>query len=173
MNHSSQWIVLIDFDGTLTVEESLVVAARHLGVGDEFERLTLKAVGGEVDYNENLMARINMLAAFPVDKVARIVESVRLRPSLANLIKEHPQQCAILTSNLRCWCGGVAERLGCRIYCSEANVGADGLISTGVNLIDKAGIVRHFQSQDYCVIMIGDGANDEAALRAADKGFKI
>lgn len=172
MSLPDNWIVLIDFDGTLSREESLARAARLLGVGNDFEKATRDAVSGaDADYGANLLRRVEALSRFDIKAVAAIVESVELRQEFVDLIRRYPSRCVIVTSNLRCWCGGVGERLGCSMLCSEPSF-ENGMI-VSATLIDKLEIVRRYQADGYRVIMIGDGANDLPAIQAADLGIKV
>lgn len=162
--------VVFDLDATLTREETLPLAARLLGLDAPMAALTRQGAAGEAPYAPNLLARINLLAPWPVAAVREAMETAALHEGLAALVRAHRKQCLVATSNLDVWAGGLLARLGCPAVCSAARVERGRLLGVD-RLADKAGAVRALQRRGERVVFVGDGRNDAAAMRVADVGI--
>ena len=163
---------LFDMDGTVTARETLPMIAAHYGLLDEVEELTRKAVSGEVPFDECFVHRVEKLGHLPVDEVRWLVEGTPLHTRVADFIAHHKGQCAIVTSNLDCWCGGLLEHLGCRAHCSTARV-RDNYVAGVEDVLRKAAVVGSYKASGHRVVYIGDGYNDLEAMRCADVAIAV
>ncbi|MCM1520515.1 MAG: HAD-IB family phosphatase [Lachnoclostridium sp.] len=158
-------VFVFDFDGTLTIEESLPVAAKMLGINKGFEATTRQAVTGSDDYLSNLQQRIEILSKFPNPAVADAVATVTLRKEIVDWINSHPYICLIATSNAAEWIHKVREKIRCCWICST--------LRPMIRIIDKVNVVNELKAMGYKVVYIGDGANDCAAMEQADIAIGI
>ena len=157
---------LFDLDGTVTQQETLPIIARHFGAEGDMAQLTEQAVSGEVPYEESLRNRVMMLRDCSVRDVAQLLASVPLYEKIYQFISEHKAQCAVVTSNLDCWCSSLIQRLGCQGFCSQA-ITCDDRVVEIASIIKKELIVNHFKEQGETVVFVGDGHNDLQAMQHA------
>ena len=163
---------LFDMDGTVTAAETLPLIAEHYGLLDEVGELTRLAVMGQMPYNESLEQRVALLGRLPVDEVSRLVAHVPLHRQVADFIARHDDHCAIVTSNLDCWCEGLMRRLGCKAHCSIGRVAGNRV--TGVaSIMRKEDVVDAYRSAGRRVVFVGDGHNDLEAMRHADVAIAV
>ena len=157
---------LFDLDGTVTQQETLPIIARHFGAEGDMAQLTEQAVRGAVPYEQSLRNRVMMLRDCSVKEVAKLLASVPLYEKIYQFISEHKAQCAVVTSNIDCWCSSLIQRLGCQGFCSQAITCDDKLVEIA-SIIKKELIVDHFKEQGETVVFIGDGNNDLQAMQNA------
>ncbi len=157
---------LFDLDGTVTQQETLPIIARHFGAEGDMAKLTEQAVSGAVPYEQSLRNRVMMLRGCSVKEVAKLLASVPLYEKIYQFISEHKAQCAVVTSNIDCWCSSLIQRLGCQGFCSQAITCDDKLVEIA-SIIKKELIVDHFKEQGETVVFIGDGHNDLQAMQHA------
>lgn len=158
---------IFDLDGTLTQVETLPLIAEHFAVQAEIEGLTRATVRGEIDFAESFTRRVEILGRLPVDEVRALLAGVPLHEGLMAFIRAHSADCAIATGNLCEWTHALAERIGCELFGSTGVVEANRIVRVAT-ILDKAELARTYQLAGYRVVFIGDGANDVAAMRAAN-----
>lgn len=129
-------------------------------------QLTEQAVRGAVPYEQSLRNRVMMLQDCSVKEVAKLLASVPLYEKIYQFISEHKAQCAVVTSNLDCWCSSLIQRLGCQGFCSQA-ITCDDRVVEIASIIKKELIVNHFKEQGETVVFVGDGHNDLQAMQHA------
>jgi phosphoserine phosphatase len=159
-----------DFDGTITDRELLPYLAESVDLADEIGVLTKATMDGLLDFRKSFKLRCRLLSSIPVSAVRKLVEDIRLDPAIADFIRSHREQCAIVTGNLDCWIGPfIAEHLGCHLASSTGIVDNDRLHSVE-EVLDKGVAVaqlRHQLGWDR-LVCVGDGMNDIPMLERAD-----
>ena len=158
---------LFDLDGTVTSQETLPVIANHFKCQEEISELTKRTIQGNVPFVESFIRRVNILGKYPVSETNKLLEQVPLYPVLAQFIKEHHEDCIIVTGNLTCWCEGLFSKIGCKCYGSEAEVENDYVIKLK-SILRKEDIVDRYKALGETVVFIGDGNNDLEAMRHAN-----
>ena len=113
---------LFDLDGTVTSQETLPVIANHFDISKEMEELTRQTVQGNIPFVESFIRRVNILGTLPVSEVDDLLGQVPLYPLVHQFIKDHPENCAVVTGNLDCWCRQLNSKVGCQAFCSHAIV---------------------------------------------------
>ena len=172
-------LVCFDMDGTLVKMESINSLAKEFGKGAEMEKLTLQAMRGEVDFRENFIGRIRMLAGLPVAVVQKLAAEMPCAEGLEELM--HNLRCknirtAIITGNFNLFGEALKERFGFDyIFTTEPEI-EDGLLTGEIagDIIDsnaKETIMKKLCAQlDIPLentVAVGDGANDVPMLSAA------
>lgn len=158
---------IFDLDGTLTQMETLPFIAEHFAVQAEIAELTQATVRGEIEFAESFTRRVEILGRLPVDEVRALLAGVPLHEGLMAFIRAHSDDCAIATGNLCEWTYALGARIGCELFGSTGVVEANRIVRVAT-ILDKAELARTYQRAGYRVVFIGDGANDVAAMRAAD-----
>jgi phosphoserine phosphatase len=159
-----------DFDGTITDRELLPYLAEAVDLADEIGVLTKATMDGHLDFRKSFKLRCRLLSSIPVSVVNKLVADIRLEPTIAQFIRSHRSQCAIVTGNLDCWIGAfVAEHLGCHLASSKGLVTDDALTSVQ-DVLDKGLAVMDLRERlgwDQ-LVCVGDGMNDVGMLERAD-----
>ena len=157
---------LFDMDGTITTRETLPMIAAHFGVRARVADATAAAVAGSLPFDQSLRQRVAALGHLPVNQVNRLVATVPLHALIVDFINNHRAQCAIVTSNLDCWCEGLIRKIGCEAHCSRARV-EDNQVIAIETILHKQDVVDACKAAGETVVFIGDGHNDLAAMRHA------
>ncbi len=166
----NQRVFLFDLDATVTKEEILPALSRQVGMSAEMEELTEKTMRGELPFKNSFLARVEMLRSIPVSTVSDIVANIPLHEELVGFIREHAEDCYIVTGNLDVWIGALVERIGLPMthcLCSTASVQDDRLLRVN-SVLDKGTVTEQFVRP---VVAVGDGSNDAEMVRLAEIGI--
>ena len=158
---------LFDLDGTVTSAETLPIISNHFGCQEQIEELTVRTVAGNVPFIESFIRRVSILGQYSVKNTCDLLAQVPLYPLVAKFIKEHAEECIIVTGNLTCWCEGLFNKIGCQCYGSVAECEDDKVVKIK-SILRKETIVDQYKALGETVIFIGDGNNDLEAMRHAD-----
>lgn len=158
---------LFDLDGTVTSQETLPVISKHFGMEAEIEEMTRETVQGNIPFIESFIRRVNILGKLPVSEISDLLSEVPLYPMVSQFIRNHKQDCVIVTGNLQCWCKGLGAKIGCAAYYSDAEV-EDNQVVKLKSILRKEQIVDQFKALGETVVFIGDGNNDLEAMRHAN-----
>ena len=158
---------LFDLDGTVTAAETLPIISEHFRCSEQISELTARTIQGNVPFIESFIRRVNILGNYSVTEISDLLSKVPLYPQIANFIKEHSEDCIIVTGNLTCWCDGVFKKIGCQCYGSEAEVIDDKVVKLK-KILRKEQIVDQYKALGETVVFIGDGNNDLEAMRHAN-----
>lgn len=158
---------LFDLDGTVTMRETLPIISGYFGCEEQIEELTTRTVAGNIPFIESFIRRVNILGNYSVHKTNELLRTVELYSQVAEFIKNHKEDCVIVTGNLTCWCDGLFQKIGCQCYGSEAVVGDDKVVKIKT-ILRKEQIVDKYKAMGETVVFIGDGNNDLEAMRHAD-----
>lgn len=170
MTRGDKTVFFFDLDGVITAEESLAAVDRSLELGGQLAEATHRDCATALTprgYEESFSRRLAMLSAYPVSLISSIISEIELHDDVVEFIRAHAGSCVILSSNLGCFCSGLAERIGCRAYFSGHGV-ADDRLCAPLTLLDKESVIRSYRDSGAMTVMTGDGSNDIAAMRAAD-----
>jgi len=162
----NKYFFIFDLDGTLTKKETLPYISKYFKI-KKIDKLTEKAIDGEVPYIENFIKRINILKKIEVDKIDDLLKKIKLFKKLIKFINKNHQNCAIATTNLDVWIDSLTKDIKAKKYTSKALI-ENKKIKKLTHILKKEEIVKEYQSKGYKVVFIGDGHNDLEAMRIAD-----
>ena len=160
--------LVLDWDGTCTVDDSLVEAIRTFGDPAVFDR----RFGS---YGESLAAEIGTLRASAAEISAWAVEHVRLRPGFHRLAARPGT--VIVSSGLPQLIGPVLEREGVTIEVrsNDAEPDPDGwrlrFRDDGLCPVCHDKCKRRSLPDGRPLVYVGDGISDRCAALAADRVF--
>jgi len=183
LDRRGQRLVVMDVDSTLIQDEVIDLLAEQAGVGAQVAAITARAMGGEIDFTESLVARVALLEGLPVEALAVVAQRVRLTPGARTLCRTLRR----LGFRVCLVSGGFAEVISPMAEALEVDgVRANSLDSRDGRLtgrlvgpiIDRQGKREAMEefAREYGIplartIAIGDGANDLDMLDAAGLGI--
>ncbi|GGG72240.1 HAD-IB family phosphatase [Paenibacillus radicis (ex Gao et al. 2016)] len=160
-------VFLFDLDGTITAEETLPKISKYFGIDAQIDILTQETLNGNIPFVESFIRRVDILKQIPVSDINNLLEEVRLFSVVVHFIRQHSNQCYIVTGNLTDWIEKLVSRIGCGFFASKGEVHNDRLIKL-TEILKKEDVVKQFKKQGKTVVFIGDGNNDSEAMRESD-----
>ncbi len=160
-----------DMDGTLTRQEVLPIIARQLGIEPEISVLTQATINGILPFDQSFRLRVRLLSQYPVKTVCQIVRNIILHDKIINFIRSKPEDCYIVTGNLDVWIVDFMNFVGCKYYCSQAEL-ENGEIKGISHILNKSEAISKVRALGYDrIVSVGDGMNDVSMLETSDIGI--
>jgi 2-hydroxy-3-keto-5-methylthiopentenyl-1-phosphate phosphatase len=167
--------VILDWDGTATVEDTLILALREFGDWQVYLDAAAALRRGEITLHEEIRRDATAITTPVGEVVAWLVENIELRPGLAELAAAHSP--TIVSSNFRQLIEPILAREGLHleVRANEVEWHPDGWRATFRNG-DSCGTCgepckRADLPTGTQVVYIGDGYSDRCAAQAADRVF--
>jgi len=79
-------LAVFDFDSTLMDGETIDLLARAYGIGEEVDKITARAMAGELDFYESLKQRVAMLRGMSLEAVEGVCASLVYMPGAQETI---------------------------------------------------------------------------------------
>jgi phosphoserine phosphatase len=179
----SKRLVVMDMDSTLIRIEVIDELARAAGVVDQVSKITERAMLGEMDYDQSLRQRVELLKGLDVKVLDRIAADLPLTEgaeTLVRVLKRLGYSIAVISGGFSRAAEALKRRLGLDYAYSNNLEIADGKL-TGrvsgpiVNGQRKAELLETIAQAEGVlldqVIAVGDGANDALMLERAGLGI--
>lgn len=175
--------LFFDFDATVVEEETIVELARHVGVSDQVELITRRAMLGELDFSAALRERVQLLRGLPAETLLKVQNKLHISkglPSFCRRLLKADRRGYIVSGGFDVIVEDIAESLGFSGFlANHLEISNQSLTGRVVgNIIDgqaKASYVRqHAQSHGLSpdqIVCIGDGANDIPMMQVAGVRF--
>ncbi len=176
-------LVALDMDSTLVQAEVIDELAGEAGVGEEVSAITEAAMRGEMDFQESLRRRLQLLKGLPESALAEVAERIPLTEGAERLVrnlKRFGYKVAIISGGFLYFAERLQQRLGLDyVYANELEIRLGALTGEVVGeIVDgprKAKILREIAEREDIslqqVIAVGDGANDLPMLNVAGLGI--
>ena len=172
-------LAVFDFDSTLMAGETIAIIAGELGLREEVEKATEKAMRGEADFFESLTARAALLKGLPISKVDEICRNLPYTKGAKEAIKKKKKA----GFTVLCFSGGFKNATG---YAKDI-LGYDGDFSNIFHVKNglltgyvggemmfsdsKGHMLKKMQSilkvSPENTVAVGDGANDLSMFKYA------
>ncbi len=179
----SKRLVVMDMDSTLIRIEVIDELARAAGVVERVSRITERAMQGEMDYDQSLRERVDLLKGLDVKVLDRIASELPLTEgaeTLIRVLKRLGYKIAIISGGFSRAADALKRRLGIDYAYSNNLEIADGkltgrVVGPIVNAQRKAELLETIAQAEGVlldqVIAVGDGANDALMLERAGLGI--
>lgn len=179
---SKPGLLVLDMDSTAIQIECIDEIAKLAGVGEQVAAVTARAMNGELDFVQSLIARVAALQGAPEAILQQVLDSVPLMPGLTELIahlQQYNWQIAIASGGFTFFTNALKSQLGLTATFANQLEIIDGKLTGKVigDIVDadtKAQVVG-LLAKEYGIaasqtVAIGDGANDIPMLNAAALG---
>jgi phosphoserine phosphatase len=179
----SKRLVVMDMDSTLIRIEVIDELARAAGVGERVARITERAMQGEMDYDQSLRERVELLKGLDVKVLDRIAAELPLTEgaeTLVRVLKRLGYSIAIISGGFSRAADALKRRLNIDYAYSNNLEVVDGkltgrVVGPIVNAQRKAELLETIAQAEGVlldqVIAVGDGANDALMLERAGLGI--
>ncbi len=176
-------LIAFDMDSTLIQTEVIDELARAKGVFHEVQKITEKAMRGEIDFKTSLQKRVLLLKGLHVDELKKVANNLPLTEGAERLIKNLKvlgYKIAIISGGFTYFGNKLKEKLDLDyVFANELEI-KDHRLTGRVKgkIIDgekKADILQGLAKKENIsleqVIAVGDGANDLPMLNLAGLGI--
>jgi phosphoserine phosphatase len=183
LNRRSKRIVLLDMDSTFIQQEVIDLLAEEAGVGDQVKAITERAMRGELDFSESLIARTALLKGLSDSAIANVRGKITLTPGARTLVRTLHRlghKVGIVSGGFTNVISPIIDEMSLDFFRANTLEVIDGVLTGKVvgNVVDRAAKARflsEFAASENIpltqAIAVGDGANDLDMLKAAGLGI--
>lgn len=176
-------LIVFDMDSTLIDAECIDKLGEAAGSGDEISEITEQAMEGDIDYEESLVKRVQLLKGTELDTAQEVIEKLPIMPGAKELIsyvKSLGYKTAMVSSGFTLATDYIGKILDIDYVVSNELVIDNGCLTGEVRgpLTKQDSKENVFEqiAQMNCVypkdcIAVGDGANDICMFKKA--GYSI
>ncbi|MBC6402683.1 MAG: phosphoserine phosphatase SerB [Hyphomonadaceae bacterium] len=176
-------LLICDMDSTLIGQECIDELADFVGLKDKVSKITERAMGGEIDFDEALRERVGLLEGLPLPILQECFDTrITLNPgarTLAQTMKAHGAKTVIVSGGFTFFAEQVAAKTG--FEAAQANV----LLDDGSHLTGavaepilgreaKRRALNNYSAEfggPENAVAVGDGANDLTMIEASGMGI--
>ncbi len=175
-------LLVADMDSTIVTTETLDEIAAYAGLKEKIAEITRRAMNGELDFRQALIARVGMLEGLAVAALEATWAETRMMPGAAELVGTMRAQGAVTclaSGGFTFFTARVAEELGFHHHVSNTLLIAEGKLTGRVAepIFDrhaKLATLTRLAAENglpmEATLAVGDGANDLDMIRAAGLG---
>ncbi|MEX0284988.1 MAG: phosphoserine phosphatase SerB [Paracoccaceae bacterium] len=179
-------VLLADMDSTMIQQECIDELAEAAGVGEAVRETTARAMNGELDFEEAVLARVALLKGQPERVIADVLASqITLTSGGAELVatmKAAGGYAALVSGGFTAFTAHVAAELGFDENRASTLLIEDGVLTGDISrpILGRDAKVSAMQEitarlglSEADVMAVGDGANDLGMLGRAGAGVAL
>ncbi len=183
LHRRAKHLIVLDADSTLLQGEVIDLLAEQCGCGAEVAAVTEAAMAGEIDFEQALRQRVQLLAGLDESDLEVVRQSLLLTPgarTLVRTLKRLGYETAVVSGGFTQVIAAVVADLGIDHLAANELEMNDGVLTGGlvgpiVDRVGKAEALIRFAAAagvpQSRTIAVGDGANDLDMLAAAGLGI--
>lgn len=179
-------VLLADMDSTMIQQECIDELAAVAGAGERVAAITARAMNGELNFHEALLARVGLLAGLPETAIREVLDTrITLAPGGRELVATMRAQgayTALVSGGFTDFTGPIARTLGFDEHRANTLLAEGGVLTGQVTLpilgreakveaLNDITAARGLSAAD--VLAVGDGANDLGMLQLAGMGVAL
>ena len=179
-------MLLADMDSTMIEQECIDELAAEAGVGPKVADITARAMNGELDFEQALRERVELLKGLPIGTIQQVYQNrITFMPGgevLIATMRAHKAYAALVSGGFTDFTHPVAEHLGFDEHRANSLLQTDGVLTGEVGLPILGREAKIIALQDISanqglsvrdVLAVGDGANDLGMLQLAGTGVAL
>ncbi|MBA2406251.1 MAG: phosphoserine phosphatase SerB [Bdellovibrionales bacterium] len=178
-------LVIFDMDSTLITAEVIDEMAVKHGIGEKVKKITVRAMNGEMGFDQSLTERVSLLEGFDRRHMEDIMDKLVFTPGTPEFIKVLQKlgiKTAIASGGFQYFAKTIQAKLKIDyVFANDLEFENDKLtgkiLGPIVNAASKEQIVIDLAAKEGLtleqVVAIGDGANDIPMLLKAGLGIAI
>jgi len=179
----SKRLVMLDMDSTLIEQEVIDLLGRHSQQADEITQITKKAMAGEMDFQEALISRVNLLAGIDESVIKKVRDQISLTKGAQMLIQELHKighKVGVVSGGFIDVIEPILKSLEVDYYAANKLEISNGVLTGRIigPIVDshaKKKALEDFATREKVsmnqTVAIGDGANDLEMIKAAGLGI--
>ena len=176
-------LFLADMDSTMIGQECIDELADFAGLKAQVAAITERAMRGEIEFEPALRERVALLKDMPVSVVDEVLAK-RITPTpggreLVMTMRAHGAYTCLISGGFTLFTGAVAAKIGFQENRANELVVRGGkftgevkepILGRAAKLATLVDLMESFDLDDIDSVVVGDGANDLAILKAAGLG---
>lgn len=175
-------MLVADMDSTIIQQECLDEVAKAAGIGPKVAAITARAMRGELEFEDALRRRIELLRGFPEAKLRDILDRqitlTQGAKELTGTMRANGARVVLVSGGFTVFTSAIALRAGFDIGYGNRFILEDGAIAGVAEPILGQNAKLEAMEREALqagvglgeIIAVGDGANDLAMLKAAGLG---
>lgn len=181
MRSACELAVYVDYDGTITDQDTFAVLARDLVPPERWQQLEDELAQGKLTLREMLSIHASYLRSSLAEADAILAQRVAFDTSFSDFVAECERQkvaVAVLSSGVAALIACAMQRHGLarvQVLAGEVAFDPQGWVfhhrDESANGHDKAASVQRMQAAGRKVVFVGDGVSDYDAALVADIRF--
>ena len=176
-------LCVMDVDGTLILEEVIVLLGREAGREEEISQITSRAMRGELDFETSLRDRVSFLEGLPISVFDTVFKSIQLTPNaqeFISILQKNGILVGLVSGGFTQIVERLAKSLGIAYFSANQVEVKDGhltgkLVGAIISPELKQATLEQWRKELKLprerTIAIGDGANDLLMLKSAELGI--
>lgn len=179
-------VLLADMDSTMIQQECIDELADFAGVGPRVAEITARAMNGELNFHEALIARVGLLAGLSESVIGEVLDSrITLAPGGRELVATMRAQgayTALVSGGFTVFTGPVSAALGFDEHRANELLADEGVLTghVGLPILGREAKVEALETitaerglTPADALAVGDGANDLGMLQLAGAGVAL
>jgi phosphoserine phosphatase len=183
LHRRAKHLIVLDADSTLLQGEVIDLLAEQCGCGAQVAAITEAAMAGEIDFEQALRQRVQLLAGLDSSALDKVRQSLLLTPgarTLVRTLKRLGYETAVVSGGFSQLIEPLVKELEIDHLAANELEMKDGALTGGLRgpIVDRAGkaeaLIRFAAAAGVPrsrTIAVGDGANDLDMLAAAGLGI--
>ena len=176
-------LCVMDVDGTLILEEVIVLLGREVGREEEISQITSRAMRGELNFESSLRDRVSFLEGLPISVFDKVFKSIHLSPNaqkFISILQKNGILVGLVSGGFTPIVERLAKSLGVAYFSANQLEVKDGLLAGKlvgqiINPEIKKETLEKWREElklpQERTVAIGDGANDLLMLKSAGLGI--
>jgi phosphoserine phosphatase len=181
--HRRKKLLISDMDSTIIQQECIDEIASMAGVGAQVASITERAMAGELDFSQSLIARVGLLKGLHVEVLEEVWQNrIQMQAGASELVRTMNEMGAytmLVSGGFTFFTAKVAAHLGFQAHFANELLIENNCLTGEVRPpilhkdAKKSLLLQHTEKLGIDIseaIAVGDGANDAAMIEAAGLG---